>query len=211
MEQKFSRARKSSEDHRRRLRPELTDDALKSSLDKFGSVEILVNNAGVVINTGILDMKMADWDRQMDTNVKSFIHFCRAVTPEMVKKKSGRIVNISSVAANFFESGLLAYSTTKGAINSMTKGLAIDLAQYNVTVNAVAPGWVDTQMGFGSVPTDKRGVVLEHIPLGHAASTDEIAGAVVFLCSDLSRYMTGQTIIVDGGQTTDGTIKGIQY
>jgi 3-oxoacyl-[acyl-carrier protein] reductase len=192
--------------------PKTAESALKMCLDKFGSIEILINNAGIVINTGILDLNLEDWDKQMDTNVKSFVYFCRVVAPEMVKqKRGGRIVNISSVAANFFESGLLAYSTTKGAIISLTRGLSIDLAPHNITVNAVAPGWVDTQMGFGSLPKEKHGAVLERIPLRHAASTDEIAGTVVFLCSDLSRYMTGQTITVDGGQTTDGTIKGVQY
>jgi len=192
--------------------PKTSESALKVCLDKFGSVDILVNNAGIVIATSILDLNIEDWDKQMDTNLKSFVYFCREVAPEMVKqKRGGRIVNISSVAANFFESGLLAYSTTKGAIISLTRGLSIDLAPHNITVNAVAPGWVDTQMGYGSIPKEKQGIVLERIPLRRAASTDEIAGSVVFLCSDLSRYMTGQTITVDGGQTTDGTINGIQY
>ncbi len=192
--------------------PKTADNALKECLDKFGDIDILVNNAGIVINTGILNLNLEDWDRQIDTNLKSFVYFSRAVAPELVnRKKGGRIVNVSSVAANFYESGLLAYSTTKGAINSLTKGLSMDLAPYNITVNAVAPGWVNTLMGAGSLPKEKLAPVLERIPLGHVASTDEIAGVVVFLCSDLSCYMTGQTIIVDGGETVDGTIKGIQY
>jgi 3-oxoacyl-[acyl-carrier protein] reductase len=192
--------------------PKTSEIALKLCLETFGSIDILVNNAGIVLNTSILDLNVDDWDKLMDTNVKSFVYFCKAVAPEMVKqKRSGRIVNISSVAASFFEAGLLGYSTTKGAIISFTRGLAIDLAPYNITVNAVAPGWVNTQMGAGSLPKEKLDIVLEHIPLRRVASTDEIAGSVVFLCSELSRYMTGQTITVDGGQTTDGTVKGIQY
>jgi 3-oxoacyl-[acyl-carrier protein] reductase len=191
--------------------PGTAEKALKSCLDKFGGIDILVNNAGIVISTGILNLNLEDWDKLIDTNLKSFVYFSRTVAPELVKRKGGRIVNISSVASDFYESGLLGYTTTKGAINSFTKGLAVDLAPYNITVNSVAPGWVNTLMGAGSLPKDKLKPVLERIPLGRVASTDEIADVVVFLCSDLSRYMTGQTVIVDGGETIEGTIKGVQY
>lgn len=192
--------------------PNTAENALSKCLDKFGDINILVNNAGIVINTGILNLNLEDWDKIIDTNLKSFVYFTRSVATELVKRKrGGRVVNVSSVAAEFYESGLLAYSTTKGAINSFTKGLAVDLAPHNITVNAVAPGWVNTLMGAGSISKEKLEPVLERIPLGHVASTDEIADVVVFLCSSLSRYVTGQVVIVDGGETVEGTIKGIQY
>jgi NAD(P)-dependent dehydrogenase (short-subunit alcohol dehydrogenase family) len=191
--------------------PRTADSAVRQCLDNFGNVNILVNNAGIVVNTGILDLNVEDWDRTIETNLKGMLYFSRAVAPELVKQKSGRVVNVSSVAADYYESGLLAYTTSKGAVNSFTRALAVDLAPHHVTVNAVAPGWVNTTMGAGSLPKEKLLPVLERIPLGHVASTDEIAGVVLFLCSDLSRYMTGQIVAADGGETIEGTIKGIQY
>lgn len=192
--------------------PSTAEKALRMCLDKFGNVNILVNNAGIVINTNILNLNLEDWDKMIETNLKGFVYFTKSVAPQLVKqKKGGRVVNVSSVAAEFYESGLLAYTTTKGAINSFTKALAVDLAPHNITVNAVAPGWVNTLMGAGSMSKEKLVPVLERIPLGHVASTDEIADVVVFLCSDLSRYVTGQVVIVDGGETVEGTIKGVQY
>jgi NAD(P)-dependent dehydrogenase (short-subunit alcohol dehydrogenase family) len=192
--------------------PSTADDALKACIDKFGGIDILVNNAGIVISTGILNLNIEDWDKQITTNLKSFVYFARAVAPELVKRKrGGRIINISSVAADFYESGLLAYTTSKGAIDSLTKGLSVDLAPHEITVNGIAPGWVNTSMGAGTMSKEKLQPVLDRIPLGRIASTDEIASVAVFLCSDLSRYMTGQTVVVDGGETVDGTIKGVQY
>jgi len=192
--------------------PSTAETALKMCLDKFGDINILVNNAGIVISMNILNLNLDDWEKIMDTNLKGFVYFAKSVAPELVKRKNGgRIVNVSSVAAEFYESGLLAYTTTKGAINSLTKGLAVDLAPHNITVNAVAPGWINTTMGAGSMSKEKLKPVLERIPLGHIGSTEEIADVVVFLCSDLSRYVTGQTLIADGGETVEGTIKGIEY
>ena len=188
------------------------ENALNECLDKFGGIDILVNNAGVVIATDILNLNLEDWDKVMDTNLKGLVYFSRAVAKELVKrKKGGRIVNISSVAADFYESGLLAYTTSKGAVDSFTRALSVDLAPHNITVNAIAPGWINTQMGAGAMPPDKLKPVLERIPLGRIGATDEIAGAAVFLCSNLSRYMTGQVVVVDGGETVEGTIKGVQY
>jgi NAD(P)-dependent dehydrogenase (short-subunit alcohol dehydrogenase family) len=192
--------------------PSTAENALKLCLDKFGGIDLLVNNAGIVITNSILNLNVEDWDKVITTNLKSFLYFSKVVAPELVKRKrGGRIVNISSVAADFYELGLLAYTTSKGAIDSLTKALAVDLAPHNITVNGIAPGWVSTSMGAGAMSKEQLRPVVERIPLGHVASTDEIAGVAIFLCSDLSCYMTGQTIIVDGGETVDGTIKGVQY
>jgi len=192
--------------------PKTAQNALKTALQKFGKLDILVNNAGIALGTNILNLKMEDWTKLMDTNLTSYVYFCREVTPQMVKQNNGgSIVNISSVAATLVEAGLVAYATTKGAISSFTKGLAIDLAPHRITANAIAPGWVRTQMGAAQFTEKQLSVVNERIPLGRIASTDEIAGTAVFLCSGLSRYITGQVITVDGGQTVEGTIKGIEY
>jgi 3-oxoacyl-[acyl-carrier protein] reductase len=192
--------------------PKTAQNALKTCLNKFGKVDMLVNNAGIAQATNIVGLKMEDWNKLMDTNVTGYVYFCKEVVPEMVKQKEGgSIVNISSVAATLVEAGLLAYATTKGAIISFTRGLAIDLAPHRITANAIAPGWVRTQMGAAQFTEKQLSVVNERIPLGRIASPDEIAGTVVFLCSGLSRYITGQVITVDGGETCEGTIKGIEY
>jgi NAD(P)-dependent dehydrogenase (short-subunit alcohol dehydrogenase family) len=192
--------------------PSTAENALKLCLDKFGGIDLLVNNAGIVISNSILNLNEEDWDKVITTNLKSFLYFSKVVASELVKRKrGGRIVNLSSVAADFYESGLLAYTTSKGAIDSLTQALAVELATHNITVNGIAPGWVSTSMGAGVMTKEQLRPVIDRIPLGHVATTDEIAGVAVFLCSDLSRYMTGQTVIVDGGETVEGTIKGVQY
>ena len=186
--------------------------ALNACLEKFGRIDFLINNAGIVINSSITDSDLANWDEVMEVNLKGIVRMCRAIVPELIRRKNGgRIVNVSSVAAEFYESGLLAYTTSKGAVNSFTKALAVDLAPHGVTVNAIAPGWVNTTMGAGSMTEEKLKPVLERIPLKHIASTDEIADVVLFLCSNLSRYMTGEVVVVDGGETIEGTIKGVSY
>jgi NAD(P)-dependent dehydrogenase (short-subunit alcohol dehydrogenase family) len=191
---------------------ESAEKAVEVCLDKFGKIDILVNNAGIVAGGTILDLKMEDWDRVMSTNLAGYLHFARVVAADMVNRSiDGRIVNVSSTAGIYPESGLLAYSTTKGAIITFTRSLAIDLARHHIRVNSVAPGWVDTQMGTGSLNKEQIELVKKRIPLGHIGLPYEIAGSVVFLASDLSRYMTGQTIVVDGGQTSDATIPGIVY
>jgi len=187
--------------------------ALRTCLDRFGDrVDILVNNAGMVIAGTILDTKVDDWDRQMDVNLRGHLNFSQIVSREMVRKKTrGRIVNVSSTAALYYENGLLAYSATKGAIMSLTRAMAVDLAPYGILVNAVAPGWTDTLMGTGSLKEGQREIVNRRIPVGHIASPSEMAGIVAFLASVMCRHMTGQMLIADGGQTIDATIAGIQY
>jgi NAD(P)-dependent dehydrogenase (short-subunit alcohol dehydrogenase family) len=130
----------------------------------------------------------------------------------MVKKKTkGAIVNTSSVDGIMGEPGILAYSATKGAIIIFTKCLALELAPHGIRVNSVAPGWVDTPMGGGLLNAKARKIVNERIPLGRVAAPEEIAKAIVFLASDLASYMTASIMVVDGGQTSDISIKGLQY
>ncbi len=192
--------------------PEAAEDALKLCLGSFGRLDILVNNAGIVVGGSILDFRQEDWQEVLRVNVTGYLNFARVASREMVAKKThGRIVNVASTAGISAESGLMAYGVTKGAILALTKSMAVDLAPHRITVNSIAPGWTDTQMGTGSLNKKQIETVSKGIPLGHIASPHEIAGAIVFLASDLSSYMTGGMIVVDGGQTSDITIEGIQY
>ncbi len=187
------------------------EKALATCVDNFGKLDILINNAGIILGGSILNFKTEDWKRVIDVNLGGYLNFARVTAPDMVKRKKGRIVNISSIDGIFAEPGILAYSSSKGAIIMLTKCLAIELAPYYITVNSIAPGWVDTPMGIGVLNEHQIETVNKKIPLGHIASPDEIAGVAVFLASDLSKYMTGQTIVVDGGLTSDISIPGLDY
>ena len=179
---------------------------------KFGRFDILVNNAGFIRGGTIFDYKESDWDRLVAVNLGGYRNFARAAAEMMVKKKTkGAIVNTSSVDGIMGEPGILAYSATKGAIIIFTKCLALELAPHGIRVNSVAPGWVDTPMGGGLLNAKARKIVNERIPLGRVAAPEEIAKAIVFLASDLASYMTASIMVVDGGQTSDISIKGLQY
>jgi NAD(P)-dependent dehydrogenase (short-subunit alcohol dehydrogenase family) len=179
---------------------------------KFGRFDILVNNAGFIRGGSIFDYKEADWDGLMAVNLGGYRNFARAAAEMMVKKKTkGAIVNTSSVDGIMGEPGILAYSATKGAIIIFTKCLALELAPHGIRVNSVAPGWVDTPMGGELLDAKARKIVNERIPLGYVAAPEEIAKAIVFLASDLASYMTASIMVVDGGQTSDISIKGLQY
>lgn len=181
-------------------------------VEEFGTVDVLVNNAGMIRGGSILDMKQEDWNRIMEVNLGGYTNFARAVAPVMIERKvSGRIVNVSSIDGIMAEPGILAYSASKGAIIMLTKCLAVELAAHGIRVNSVAPGWVDTQMGTGVLDSRSRRIVDERIPLGYVAPPGEIARAIVFLASDLSKYMTGHIMVVDGGLTSDISIQGLKY
>ncbi len=190
---------------------ETAENTLSACLKKFGKLDILVNNAGIITGGSVLNLKMEGWKRIMDVNLGGYLNFARIAALEMTKGNQGRIVNTSSVDGIFAEPGILAYSSSKGAIIMLTKCMAIELAPHNITVNSIAPGWVDTPMGTGVLNPQQIAMVNRRIPLGHIASPDEIANAVIFLASDLSKYMTGQTIVVDGGLTSDISIPGLEY
>jgi 3-oxoacyl-[acyl-carrier protein] reductase len=186
--------------------------AVSKCLDSFGTVDILVNNAGVIKGGSILDMRDEDWNRIIGVNLVGYLNFARNVSAFMVKEKvKGKIVNVSSVNGLYAEPGIIAYSASKGAIVMLTKALAIELAPYGIRVNSVAPGWVDTPMGAGVLDAKSKAKVIERIPLGYIAPPMEIAKAIAFLSSDLSTYMTGHVMVVDGGLTSDITIPGLEY
>lgn len=188
------------------------DEAVTRAVDRFAKVDILVNNAGIVLGGTLLEFKKEDWDRVFAVNLGGYRDFARAAAKRMVEQKSGgNIVNVSSVDGIMAEPGIVAYSATKGAIMMLTKTLAIELAPHQIRVNSIAPGWVDTKMGTGVLDDESRRIVNKRIPLGYIASPEEIARSIVYLSSDMSKYMTGHIMVVDGGLTADISIPGLKY
>ncbi len=187
------------------------DKAVSTCMNEFGRLDILVNNAAVNKGGTVLDYKTDEWDQTMGVNIEGCRNFARVAASEMKKKRSGRIINTSSVDGIMAEPGILAYSATKGAIIIMTRCMASELAPYGITVNSIAPGWCDTPFGTGMLDVASRKLVENRIPLGHIAQPEEIAKGTIFLASDLSSYMTGHILVVDGGLTTDISIPGLKY
>jgi 3-oxoacyl-[acyl-carrier protein] reductase len=164
----------------------------------FGRVDILVNNAGILQAGPITNFSAADWERVLAANLSSVFHFCRAVAPLLIAQRSGRVINISSVTAQTGGvSGSVQYAASKGGMLSFTKTLARDLASYNVTVNAICPGQIETEMG--TLAGDARQRVLEMIPLQRLGTPQDIAYTTLFLASAAAGYITGATIDVNGG------------
>ncbi len=178
---------------------------VKEVMDYFGRIDILVNNAGIWTYGAIGEMPEEVWDETMDVNLKSVYLFTNEVVPIMKKQGWGRIINISSTAGQRGEAFHSHYAASKGAIIAFTKSLAVELAKYNILVNCVAPGWVNTDM-CAEVFKDPNFVeqVKSTIPLGRIPGPEEIAGPVLFLASDLANWITGATISVNGGSVLCG-------
>ena len=164
----------------------------------FGRVDILVNNAGVTRDGLSMRMSMDDWDTVLNTNLKGAFNFTQAVMRPMIKQRSGRIINISSIAGLTGNAGQANYSASKAGLIGLTKTLARELASRGITVNAVAPGLIETDMT--TVLSDEiRQAILQKVPLGKLGEPDDIAGAVAYLASPEAKYITGQVLTVDGG------------
>jgi 3-oxoacyl-[acyl-carrier protein] reductase len=163
-----------------------------------GKVDILVNNAGVTRDTLLLRMSEADWDTVLDTNLKGAFSFSKAFLRAMVKQRSGRIVNISSVVGLMGNAGQANYSASKAGLLGFTKSLAREVASRGITVNAIAPGFIETDMTSG-LDEKTRAALLTQIPLGSLGQAEDIAGAALFLAGPSARYITGQVLTVDGG------------
>ncbi len=171
---------------------------LKEATDAFGQVDILVNNAGITRDTLILRMKEDDWDAVIDTNLKGTFLCSKIIGKHMLKKKAGRIVNITSVVGIMGNAGQSNYAASKSGVIGFTKSLAREFSSRGITVNAVAPGFIQSDMT--DVLSDEvKESYAKSIPLGRMGSPEDIANAVVFLSSDLSQYITGQVLQVDGG------------
>ena len=178
----------------------LVDHAVEEVLKEFGQIDILVNNAGITADQLLIRMTEEEWDRVLEINLKSCFNMCRAVARLMIKKRKGNIINISSVVGLVGNAGQMNYAASKAGMIGMTKALAKELAGRNVRVNCVAPGFVKTKMT-DALNEKQQQDVLQAIPLKRMGAPEEIANPVWFLASDLSSYMTGQVIAVDGGMT----------
>lgn len=172
----------------------LMDTAIK----EFGSIDILVNNAGITRDNLIMRMKEDEWDDVINTNLKGVFLCTKAVTRQMMKQRSGRIINISSVVGVLGNAGQANYVAAKAGVIGLTKTTARELASRNILVNAIAPGFITTEMT-DSLPEDLKNAMLSQIPLSKLGQPEDIAKAVVFLASDDASYMTGQTLHIDGG------------
>jgi len=164
----------------------------------LGPVDILVNNAGLARDQILLRMSEADWDAVLDANLKGAFLTTRAVTRGMLKRRAGRIVNIASVVGLSGNKGQANYAASKAGLIGFTKAVAKEYASRNILVNCVAPGFIETDMTAG-LPVEARGPLLQRIPLGRLGRPEDVAGAVLFLASDLAGYVTGQVLVVDGG------------
>lgn len=166
---------------------------------EFGRLDILVNNAGIIHDELFIRMDKADFDRVIATNLGGVFNFCKAVAYDpMMKQRRGRIINISSVAADHVNPGQTNYAASKGAINSFTRALAVELASRGITVNAIAPGFIETDMS-AAVRNKAGDLIKKMIPLRRLGLPADIARLAVFLASDEAAYITGQVITVDGG------------
>lgn len=174
------------------------DDMVKQVLEKFEKLDILVNNAGITRDNLIMRMKEEEFDQVINTNLKGVFNCIKAVTRPMMKQRSGRIINISSVVGVLGNPGQANYVAAKAGVIGLTKASAKELASRGITVNAVAPGFIETDMT-DKLPPEMREQLLKQIPLGSLGQPEHIAKAVRFLASEDSAYMTGQTIHVDGG------------
>jgi 3-oxoacyl-[acyl-carrier protein] reductase len=165
---------------------------------EFGGLGILVNNAGVTKDTLAMRMSDADWDVVVDTDLKSVFRLSRAVLRGMMKAKTGRIINITSVVGSSGNAGQINYAAAKAGVAGMTRALAREVGSRNITVNCVAPGFIDTDMT-KVLSDEQRASLLQSIPLGRLGSPEEIAAAVLFLASPAAAYVTGTTLHVNGG------------
>lgn len=177
---------------------EATQETIRDIVKKRGRVDILVNNAAISADGLIARMKEKDWNNVMDTNLTGTFNCCRAVVRHMMKQRWGRIVNITSVVAEAGNAGQVNYCASKAGILGLTKSLARELGSRNICVNAVAPGFIETDMT-SSVPDEEREKIENQIPLSRPGTPEDVAGVVAFLVSKEADYITGQVIRVNGG------------
>lgn len=182
---------------------EEVDEMVGATIDKWGKIDVLVNNAGICQFKPFLELTEEEWDRTININLKGYFLCAQACAKEMVKQKSGAIINVASIAMGQVGVGFPAlshYCASKGGIIGMTETLAQELAPYNIRVNAVSPGAIETPMldSLKSDPKTMEGTVAR-IPLHRIGKPEEVSNLVLFLASDLSSYMTGSTVVIDGG------------
>tara|TARA_A100000164_G_C21929603_1_gene784891 strand:+ start:2318 stop:3070 length:753 start_codon:yes stop_codon:yes gene_type:complete len=173
-------------------------NVFKKIIEEFRTIDILINNAGLTKDNLLLRIKEQDWDRVVDVNLKGCFNTIKAVTKQMIRNKSGRIINISSVIGQIGNAGQVNYAASKAGILGLTKSLAKELGSRNITVNAVAPGYIETDMT-DNLSEDIRNELYQKIPLNRLGSSKDVTNLVLFLSSDKASYITGQVMNVDGG------------
>jgi 3-oxoacyl-[acyl-carrier protein] reductase len=173
---------------------------IETTMATYGRIDILVNNAGINRDQLLIRMSDDDWDRVMDIDLKSVFLCTRAVLKHMLKARWGRVISIASIVGLVGNPGQANYAAAKAGIIGFTKSTAREVASRGITVNAIAPGFIDTEMT-QRLKEDKRQELMSRIPLGYLGSPDDIAEAVAFLASEEARYITGQVLAVDGGMT----------
>ena len=176
-------------------------ELLKAVSDEFGSVDILINNAGITRDNILVRMKAEEWDDVINTNLSSVYRMSKAVLRGMIKKRSGRIISITSVVGAMGNAGQSNYAAAKAGIMGFTKSLAREVGVRGITVNAIAPGFIETDMT-DNLPEDQKAVLASQIPMGRLGTVDEVAKAVLFLASDSGSYITAQTLHINGGMYT---------
>jgi NAD(P)-dependent dehydrogenase (short-subunit alcohol dehydrogenase family) len=182
---------------------EEVEEMVRKTIEKWGRIDVLVNNAAIAQFKPFLEMTEEDWDRTMDINLKGYFLCAQAVAKEMVKQKSGVIINIASIAMGQTGIGfptLVHYVASKGGVVAMTEALALELAPYGIRVNSVSPGIIDTPM-VDPVRADKKTLegILMRVPMRRMGKPEEVSNLVLFLASDASSYMTGSNVVIDGG------------
>ena len=174
------------------------ESLIRNIEENYGAISILVNNAGITQDNLLMKMKDEDWDKVINTNLKSVFKLSKSVIRKMMKNRYGRIINISSVVGHTGNAGQTNYTAAKAGVSGFTKSLAQEVGSRGITVNCVAPGFIETDMT-KSLPDDYKNQLLSKIPLGRLGSPNDIANAVAFLASDNASYITGETLHINGG------------
>ena len=174
------------------------EPAIAAAEQALGPIDILVNNAGLTRDNILMRLTDDDWDAVLDANLKGAFNTTRAVIRGMMKRRAGRIINITSVVGIIGNKGQANYAASKAGLIGFTKSVAKEYASRNVLANCIAPGFIDTDMT-SALPDEAKAALLEHIALGKLGRPEDVAGAVLYLASDLASYVTGQVLVVDGG------------
>lgn len=173
----------------------------EKAVSEFGGVDVLINNAGATVAKPLLEVSESEWDTVIDTNLKGTFLCTKAIGRHMVQAKRGKIINIASVSGMMGGATISAYCASKGAVIMFTKAMAKEWAKYNITVNALAPGYFHTDMtAAGLADPSIRNAIVAKIPMRRTGLPEELSGAIIFLASDASKFMTGSVLIIDGGQ-----------
>jgi 3-oxoacyl-[acyl-carrier protein] reductase len=178
--------------------PDQAKEMVEETFAQYGKIDILVNNVGLVRDNFLMLMSDEDWDSLLRANLTSLFYCCRVVIRKMIPQKKGKIISISSISGIMGTPGQVNYAAAKGGMISFTKSLARELGSFNIHVNAVAPGLIESEV-VSKMPKEKVGAIIKSSSLGRIGKPEEVARAVLFLASDQSDYITGQTIVVDGG------------